>query len=140
MTQFPGLAKRLQAAGYRVTAPRLAVIQVLETEGKHLNPAELLERGRSIYPALSRATVYRTLELLSGLGLIRPLYLGDVGQRYTLAGGGHHHLVCSCCGGVMEFQECAVSVLEEVLSRQFNFQISGHLLEFYGLCERCQDG
>jgi Fur family ferric uptake transcriptional regulator len=138
MSQSPCLAERLKAAGYRLTAPRLAVVQVLERERNHLNPAELLERGRAICPSLSRATVYRTLELLTDLELVRPIYLGDVGQRYTLAGGGHHHLVCSSCGQVTEFQECAVAALEKILGEQFNFQISGHLLEFYGLCEQCR--
>jgi Fur family ferric uptake transcriptional regulator len=132
------LAERLKEAGYRLTAPRQAIIQVLETEGKHLNPAEVLEQGQVLYPALSRATVYRTLELLTELGLIRPLYLGDIGQRFTMAEGGHHHLVCSSCGQVTEFQKCSVDTLEKSLGERFHFQISGHLLEFYGLCEQCQ--
>ncbi len=132
------LADSLRQAGYKLTAPRLAVLRVLEAEGEHLSPAEVLERGRAIYPTLSRATVYRTLELLTGLGVIRPIYLGDGGPCFTYARGGHHHLVCSACGAVIEFNECVVGELAQTLSDQFGFQIKSHLLEFYGLCGDCQ--
>ncbi len=132
------LAERLRQAGYKLTPPRLAVIQVLETQGEHLSPAEVLERGRAIYPALSRATVYRTLELLTALGAIRPIYLGDAGPCFTRAEGGHHHVVCSQCGTVVEFDECVADELARSLAQQLGFQIWGHLLEFYGLCGDCQ--
>ncbi|MBC8254239.1 MAG: transcriptional repressor [Ardenticatenia bacterium] len=71
------LADRLRQEGYRLTAPRRAVLQVLKEGEEHLSPAEVLEQGRVTYPALSRATVYRTLELLTGMGLLRPIYLGN---------------------------------------------------------------
>jgi Fur family ferric uptake transcriptional regulator len=132
------LADRLQQAGYKLTAPRRAVLQVLEA-GEHLGPAEVLERGRAIYPTLSRATVYRTLELLTELGVIRPIYLGDAGPCFTSAEGGHQHLVCSDCGAVIEFDECGVSELEQTLAEQLGFEIQSHLLEFYGRCRTCRE-
>jgi Fe2+ or Zn2+ uptake regulation protein len=82
--------------------------------------------------------VYRTLELLTALGAIRPIYLGDVGPRFTRAEGGHHHVVCSQCGTVVEFDECVADELAQSLAQQLGFQIWGHLLEFYGLCGDCQ--
>jgi len=138
--QEPGtsrLAESLRGAGYRLTAPRLAVLKVLNTEREHLSPAQVLERGRAIYPALSRATVYRTLELLTGLGVIRPIYLSNGGPCFTRAEGGHHHLICSDCGTVIEFDECVVGDLSRTLSEQLGFEIRSHLLEFYGLCGDC---
>ena len=77
------------------------------------------------------------MELLTNLGVVRPIFLGERGVCLTLAEGGHHHLVCSECGAVIEFDECAVGELEQELAQRLNFQIHGHLLEFYGLCERC---
>ncbi len=59
---------RLRAAGYKITPPRLAVLEVIEQEGEHLNPNEILAQARAIHPALGRATVYRFLELLTQLG------------------------------------------------------------------------
>lgn len=134
------LADHLRQAGYKLTAPRLAVLKVLETEEEHLSHAEVLERGRRIYPALGRATVYRTLELLTALGLLRPIHLGDGGARFALLDGGrHHHLVCLDCGTAIPFDECAVGEAEQVISERFGFQVESHLLEFYGLCGNCRE-
>lgn len=133
------LVERVREAGYRLTPPRLAVLQVLAAEKGHLSPTEVLERGRTIYPALSRATVYRTLELLTGLGLIRPIYLAESGMCFALAEEGHHHLICSACGAVIEFDECVAADLARILTEQLGFQIRSHLLEFYGLCGNCHE-
>ena len=129
---------RLRAAGHKITPPRLAVLEVIEQEGEHLNPAEILTRAQAIYPALGRATVYRTLELLTQLGIVRPIYVGEHGPTYIRAEGGHHHLVCSTCGIVIDFDQCAAEQMTQELSERFGFQIKSHLLEFYGLCEHCK--
>jgi len=138
MTDLSDLSSRLRRAGYRLTAPRAAVIHVLENGGEHLSPAEVLTLGRQTYPGLSRASVYRTLDLLSELGFIRPIMLGDTCQRYVASEGGHHHLVCSGCGAVYDFERCGVDGLAATLAEEYHFQIRSHLLEFYGLCKRCQ--
>jgi Fur family ferric uptake transcriptional regulator len=139
MSTICDLIKKLKKAGYKLTPARLAVIQVLETHaGGHLNHNQILEKGQKIYPKLSRATVYRTMELLVKLKLVRPLYLNDPTQRFVSATGGHHHLVCSGCGKIFEFDHCPVDQLANELSEKYDFQISGHLLEFHGLCESCQ--
>ncbi|PWH20598.1 MAG: transcriptional repressor [Ardenticatenia bacterium] len=134
------LAEALRRAGYKLTAPRKAIIQVLEQEGEHLSSGEVLMLGRQIYPLLSRATVYRTLGLLTDLGLIRPILLKekDTAQRYVTSEGGHHHLVCSTCGTVFEFERCNADYLAAELAERFDFQIRSHLLEFYGTCHACQ--
>jgi len=133
------MARRIQAAGLKLTPPRQAVLEVLENTAGHLTPAEVLERARAIHPNLGRATVYRTLELLTRPGAVRPIILGDRGACLTPAEGGHHHLVCSDCGVVIEFDECTVGELEQELVQRLDFQIRGHLLEFYGLCNQCHD-
>jgi Fur family transcriptional regulator, ferric uptake regulator len=132
-------ARTVQSAGFKLTPPRQAVLEALESGDGHMTPAEVLERAQAIYPGLGRATVYRTLELLTSLGVVRPIFLGERGVCLTLAEGGHHHLVCSDCGAVIEFDECTVGELEQELTERLNFQIRGHLLEFYGLCEQCHD-
>lgn len=133
----PSLVHRLREAGYKLTPSRLAVLQVFEAETGHLSPAQVLERARAFHPALSRATVYRTLELLSALGILRPLYLSDEGLCFTRADRGHHHLVCCDCGTVIEFEECVVEELAQSLAERLDFRIQGHLLEFFGRCENC---
>jgi Fe2+ or Zn2+ uptake regulation protein len=134
-TSFIG---RLRDAGYKITPPRLAVLEVIEQEGEHLDPAQILRRAQSIHPAIGRATVYRTLELLTQLNIVRPIYVGEHGPTYIRAEGGHHHLVCSTCGIIIDFDQCMAGDMMRDLSDRFGFQIQSHLLEFYGTCVNCQ--
>ncbi|MBX3015469.1 MAG: transcriptional repressor [Caldilineaceae bacterium] len=129
---------RLREAGYKITPPRLAVLEVIEQEGEHLDPAQILRRAQSIHPAIGRATVYRTLELLTQLNIVRPIYVGEHGPTYIRAEGGHHHLVCSTCGIVVDFDQCVAGEMTRELTDRFGFQIQSHLLEFYGICADCQ--
>lgn len=138
MSTSNSFIERLRDAGYKITPPRLAVLQVIEQEGEHLDPAQILRRAQSIHPAIGRATVYRTLELLTQLNIVRPIYVGEHGPTYIRAEGGHHHLVCSTCGIVIDFDQCVAGEMTRDLSDRFGFQIQSHLLEFYGLCADCQ--
>lgn len=128
----------LRDAGYKITPSRLAVLEVIQERGEHLNPAEILVQARAIHPGIGRATVYRTLELLTQLGIVRPIYVGEEGPTYIRAAGGHHHLVCSRCGLVVEFEQCMADEMAQDLHTRFGFRIDSHLLEFYGLCAACQ--
>lgn len=132
------VSERIRLAGYKLTPPRLAVLNVLDETDEHLSRAQILERVQTVQPGIGRATVYRTLDLLIRLGVVRPIYLGEQNLCFTRADRGHHHLICSDCGQVVEFDECTVDELQRTLASRLNFDIRGHLLEFYGLCARCQ--
>lgn len=138
MSIICNLEEKLKTAGYKLTPARKAVIEVLETNPDHLNHNQILEEGKQLYPKLSRATVYRTMELLVELKLMRPLYLNDPTQRFVSAAGGHHHMICTTCGTTFEFDHCTVDQLAHELAAKYNFQIRNHLLEFQGLCESCE--
>ena len=132
------LTHKLKQAGYKLTSSRLAVIEVLETHPEHLDHSQILTAGKKIYPQLSRATVYRTMELLVELNLFRPLYLSEPTQRFISTSKGHHHLVCSKCGAIIEFENCHADQLSRELAEMYNFEIRSHLLEFQGICEKCK--
>lgn len=132
------LVERLRSAGYKITPPRLAVLEVISQEGEHLNPNEILDRAQALRPGLGRATVYRTLEVLTQLCIVRPIYVGESGPMYIRAEGGHHHLVCSACGRIVDFDQCVAEGMAQELRERFDFEITSHLLEFYGLCAACR--
>lgn len=134
------LVQRLRKAGCKLTPPRLAVLQVILQEGEHLNPPAILAQAQRIYPQTGRATVYRTLELLTQLGIVRPIYVGEDGPTYIRAEGGHHHLVCARCGKIVDFDHCSADSMERELEARYGFRITSHLLEFYGLCAECCAG
>ncbi len=134
-----GLSAALQEQGYRLTASRRAILQVLTSSGGHVTADDLAALVREKAPGVGRMTVYRTLDLLSGLGLIRPVYQGTGAAHYILMDAGHHHhLVCSVCHKVIEFDDCVLSEIEQMVCGRFQFQIESHLLEVYGRCPDCQ--
>ena len=138
-TQVDLLIKAIVSQGYRQTTARRAILQTLIKSGGHVTADELADQVRVENPSVGRMTVYRTLDLLSELGLIRPIYQGTGAAHYVLLDQGrHHHLICNRCGTTIEFEHCGSETLSQELSEQFNFEIQAHLLEFYGLCEDCQ--
>ncbi len=129
----------LKQQGYRLTSSRQKIVQALLGSGGHLTADDLLEVIHETDTTVGRMTVYRTLELLSELGLIRPVYQGTGAAHYILLDGGHHHhLICSSCDAVIEFEECGLQEVETLLAARFDFAIEGHLVEFYGRCQNCQ--
>jgi Fur family transcriptional regulator, ferric uptake regulator len=129
----------LKQKGYRLTSSRHKIVQALLGCGGHVTADGLLEVVHAIDKSVGRMTVYRTLELLSELGLIRPVYQGTGAAHYILLGGGHHHhLICSGCDAVIEFEECGLQEVGKLLAERFNFVVEGHLVEFYGRCPNCQ--
>ena len=133
--------QRLRDAGFKITNARATVIQVMEDAGGHLTSAQVVEEVARRDPAVGRASVFRTLELLSRLSLIRPTFVDGSGAPVfvLLPGGHHHHIVCTGCGKVIEFHDCGLDLLTAELERESGVRISGHLLEFYGTCETCGD-
>jgi Fur family transcriptional regulator, ferric uptake regulator len=137
--QLTRFARLLQGQGHRLTPARRTILEVLIRSGGHLSADDLADLVRQDRPGIGRMTVYRTLDLLNELGLIRPVYQGTGAAHYVLMDNGHHHhLVCSTCDRVIEFDDCVLEEMAERLGGRFNFQVRGHLLEFYGLCEACQ--
>ncbi len=137
--QFTALSQALQTKGYRLTAAREAILQTLVDCGGHITADDLAARVRETSPNVGRMTVYRTLDLLSELGLIRPVYQGTGAAHYVLMHDGHHHhLVCSVCHKVFEFDDCVLGEIERLVCDRYGFQVQSHLLELYGRCPDCQ--
>jgi len=133
------VASILNENGYKLTRQRLAVLDVIVNSQEHLTPAAVYERVIRTHPRIGLVTVYRTLEMLSELGLICRVHRGGKSRSYTLAPfGHHHHLVCTQCGVVVDFTDCGLMQLEEKLAHDTGFDIEGHLLQFVGTCERCR--
>jgi Fur family ferric uptake transcriptional regulator len=133
------LKQQLQKRGYKLTRPRQAVLAVLSLSDGHMNPAQIYERARAIYPKLGLVTVYRTLDVLAELGLIQRVHLDESCHSYVRAGGGHsHQLICKDCGRVEAFSECELEKMLRYLTQKTGFAIEGHRLELLGRCPDCR--
>lgn len=132
-------AARLRDAGHKLTHARLTVLDALESSGGHVTSHEVLDRVTAIDPSIGRASVFRCLDLFTRLSIIRPTYIeSSITPTYVLMPEGHHHhIICTNCKRVIEFDECHLEDLTHELENSLHVQLSGHLLEFYGLCETC---
>ena len=139
---------RFRGCGYRLTIPREVILDVLSNTSKHLSAEDIYLEVHKNYPVVGLTTVYRTLELLTNMGLISKFDFGDGKARYELSIGPkgtrhHHHLVCSECGRVIDYidfiddEKELLGQIEKGLSKKFKFKITNHLIQFYGLCEKC---
>ena len=134
------IAAILRQRGYKLTPQRRAVIRAIASSHGHLTPGAIYQRVLYEHSDIGLVTVYRTLELLTKLGLICEVHAGGNNRSYLLRRPSehHHHLVCSDCGTVVDFTSCDLSELEQVLSKETGFMIDGHLLELLGHCQDCQ--
>lgn len=138
-TEFKELLKQ---KGFKLTTQRRAVLEIMQDrKGEHLTTEEIYELVRDKCPEIGLATVYRTVQLLDNLKLIRKLNLDDGCCRYELGledeDHHHHHLICEECGKVIEVAEDLLDPLETKIEDLFNFKITDHKLKFYGVCEEC---
>ena len=130
----------LRRHGYKLTPQRRVVIQTIVANHNHLTPIALYEKVRQDCPDIGLVTIYRTLGILVRLGLVCEVHAGGSCGSYLLKRPSehHHHLLCSECGAVVDFTGCDLSQLEQRLSLETGFEVTGHLLEFIGLCQACQ--
>lgn len=139
MSPYDVALQRLRDSGHRITDARRAVLRCLYDAGGHLTSSDVIEQVVSRDDRISRASVFRALELLTTLALIRPTFLEARTPTYVLMSSeGHHaHILCTGCGNVIELEECIADGFEGEMALRHGVRLTGHLLEFYGLCERC---
>ncbi len=120
----------MRGGGYKATPQRTAVLRALAEE-QH----QSLDEIRARCPDVGLVTVYRTLDLLGELGIVRRLDLGD-GARYEMAQDHHHHMICELCGRISEFDECPLDPGR--LAPGDGFEVRSHSVEVYGRCAACR--
>ena len=122
-----------------VTRQRLAIAQAVLFATDHPSVLDLEKRLRSGGEAIGLATLYRGLELLSEMGLVRERDFGEGFHRYEAAGAvPHDHLVCERCGAVVEFGGERVERMLRLTADEQGFQYRGHAIEVYGRCRACR--
>ncbi len=129
----------LQDSGYRLTAPRRAIVTIIANSARALDAIEIYDLGRGEHPRLGLVTVYRTLEKLEQLGLVQRVHQPDGCNMYLRAPEGHEHLLlCKSCGHMEYFSGDDLSQLIKEISKRSGYQIREHWLQLFGLCNSCQ--
>ncbi len=132
-----------------MTPARHAVLDALSERGEHMTAEQVFARSSRRCPNIALATVYRTLELLTRLGMVSKFDTGDDKARYEFADptgekGHHHHLVCSGCGKIVDYADFIdeetelLRRAEKGLSKKYGFEVRSHIIQFFGLCPACR--
>jgi len=129
----------LRGKKLKLTGERMEILATIFRKNAHFDAeelhAELKAQGRDI----SRATVYRTLDLLVQCALVRKSSLGSSHANYEAAHEDEHHdhLICLNCHKVMEFYRPDLEQLQEEICREQQFKPLHHSLQIFGLCSNC---
>jgi Fe2+ or Zn2+ uptake regulation protein len=137
-TAIPPGDDLLHQRGYRNTPQRYMILCVLQESHEHLSIAQILERVQQSNPYVNLATVYRTLELFTEVGLARAVHLSGHQTCYeAVQEQAHHHFVCRSCHGMRHLDPALLGNLHERLEEQY--QVYGLTLELVatGFCDAC---
>jgi Fur family ferric uptake transcriptional regulator len=132
----------LREEALRLTPQRRAILEDMLASNEHRECDDiyfsLKEKGMSV----SRATIYRTLELLEQVGFVRKLQIGDGRARYEnrLSAAHHDHLICLQCEKIVEFSDRQIEARQQAISEEYGFQLVRHSHHLFGLCHDCRDG
>lgn len=140
---------RFHDIGARVTAPREVVIDILHETDDHVSATDVYVKAHAMNPSIGLTTVYRTLDMLTQMGIVQKFDFGDGKARYELVNNPdgkkhHHHLICLRCKAIIDYSEFLDDELEFIgktqnrLSKKYNFDITDHAISFYGFCDQCK--
>lgn len=133
--------RQLEAKGYRSTAPRRAVVEIVALSQHVLTPFDIFELAKPNHSKLGLVTVYRTLEKLEELDLVQRVHRPSGCQAFIAAFSGHQHiLICQGCGRVEFFSgdDDQIEILMSHVGEACGYQVHSHWLQLFGVCKNCQ--
>lgn len=138
-TSLERLREELRSRGGRVTPQREIVLEALHRLPGHVTAEQILEEVAPDHPNINLSTIYRTLDLFEGLGLVYHTHMGHGPGSYHLASRGtHHHLVCSRCGAVISAELGSLGELRTEAARRYGFEADLSHFAVTGLCRKCR--
>jgi Fe2+ or Zn2+ uptake regulation protein len=133
------LIQILKENNIKITNERKAIVSALERSKLPLSSLEIFARVKPHLPKANISTVYRNLEMLEGLNVVKRLAFHKDFFTYELAHNRphHHHAVCTRCGKVEDLENISEEFVYQI-SKKTKFTIEDHNLEFFGICEKCK--
>ena len=130
----------LSQVGLRWTPERKAILEAVFSIHRHFGADDLYDWLRQRNHRVSRATIYRTLDLLVKSGLVSDVDFGTGRASFEHVYGHEHHdhLICTQCGRTIEFEEQTIEHLQEEVCRRLGFTADRHSLRIFGICQHCQ--
>ena len=123
----------------RHSKKRDAIWSALNNCKEHPSAEQIYAKLKPDYPDLSLGTVYRNLTLLSDMGELLRLNLGDGMDHFDATTTPHNHFICQKCGRVIDLDMEPLSFVDTTAQKSFKGSITGHVIYFYGICEGCEN-
>ena len=118
---------------------RQVIKDFLMTRKDHPTADVVYMNVRQEYPNISLGTVYRNLTLLSDIGEIQRLRLGDGVDHFDADTSKHYHFVCTRCGSVIDLEMDDIDDIIKTANAKFDGEVEGHVTYFYGICGKCKN-
>ncbi len=135
------IGRMLSKKGLRLTRQRRAVLDAVAAAPTGLSPVQVYDTARRDCPELGLTTVYRTLDLLAAIGVLRRVHGTAHCEAFVPAGAAHGHtVVCEACGSAAEFTDCDMAPVMDAAAHQTGYLITEHLLQLSGTCAACARG
>ncbi|MBA4371772.1 MAG: transcriptional repressor [Thermodesulfovibrio sp.] len=130
------MLEKYKNSNFKMTPQRMAILEYLDGNRQHPSAEEIYRSVSVRFPTMSFATVYNTLEMLVSKGKVMELTI-DVGKkRFDPDTTPHHHLICRSCRSIADiFEDFSIEVAK---GSNADFDITGHHIEFYGICPSCK--
>ena len=131
----------LKSNNLKQTKQRELILETIYNNNGHFTPEDIYNLIKESSPdvKLGIATVYRTLTLLEEANIVSSISFGAQGKKYEFGLKEHHdHLVCTKCGKIEEFMDDFIEKRQELIAKQHNFKMTGHIMKIVGICETCQ--
>lgn len=127
----------LKSTGVRITPQRHAILEYLIDAMNHPTADDIYKALEGKFPNMSVATVYNNLRVFREAGLVKELTYGDAASRFDFVTNDHYHMICECCGKIVDFHYPALNEVEQFASHVTGFKVNYHRLEVYGTCQEC---
>lgn len=131
------IVERLREEGVRITHQRLEILREIARGEGHPSVSEVFQAVRERVPTISLDTVYRTLRMLSALGLVHPVGYSSEGIRFDADRNPHHHFLCSVCGKAYDFVCPELDQIRVPKEAMKLGDVSGSRIEVRGVCRKC---
>ena len=130
----------LRKEGLKITPQRVAVLKEIIKDKGHRESEEIYFAIKSSKTHVSRATVYRTLDILVQNNFVRKLNLGDGRARYEskINSLHHDHLICEICHNIIEFVDQDIEMLQDKIANKYQFSLTRHVHQLFGICKECR--
>tara|TARA_B100001113_G_scaffold12352_1_gene9623 strand:- start:4186 stop:4605 length:420 start_codon:yes stop_codon:yes gene_type:complete len=139
MSDIKDNINKLKEAGLKVTHSRCKILEIFQSSPEEHYTADklkdlLVDSGETI----GLATIYRVLTQLEMANLIQKNNFDDNQSAYEIKKSHHDHLICSKCGDIIEFVNEDLEILQEKITRKYDFTLTSHVMTLFGICKKCR--